>query len=245
MGNTAPAPAEGMQIMLVLYGTASVQVQEEFRDIEAGDVIVVRPGATVSFRHGHALQLIVCSFLPSRVRMGLARSLDERALSVLLSGHLAQFFTIAPERFRSLAALLGASTEGGAMGNLGRLLVLLEAIVEAGRPSPGRMHPAVLRTIDAFDSDMARDWTLPELSESLDLDPSYLARIFKLSVGVPPIGYLAMLRAEAAAELLARTDLPCSKVGDRVGWLDANYFSRRFRQHFGESPSSYRERVGC
>jgi two-component system response regulator YesN len=89
---------------------------------------------------------------------------------------------------------------------------------------------------------MARDWTLPELAETLNLDPSYLARIFKLSVGVPPIGYLATLRAEAAAELLARTDLPCAEVGDRVGWMDANYFSRRFRQHFGKSPSRYRDR---
>lgn len=231
-------------MLCVLYGTASIQVQNSFHDVQTGDIVVIRPGASVSLRHCHALQLITCSFSPSNVRKGLMRSLDERALSVLVSGSQGQFFSISLDRFRSLAALLGVTTEGGAMGNLGRLLVILEAIIEAGRPAPGRVHPAVLRTIDAFESEMARDWTLPELAGSLDLDPSYLARIFKLSVGLPPVGYLAMLRAEAAAELLARTDMPCGEVGDRVGWMDANYFSRRFRQHFGESPTRYRDRVG-
>jgi AraC-like DNA-binding protein len=32
------------------------------------------------------------------------------------------------------------------------------------------------------------------------------------------------------------------EVGTMSGWLDANYFSRCFRKHFGMTPSRYRAR---
>jgi transcriptional regulator GlxA family with amidase domain len=45
-----------------------------------------------------------------------------------------------------------------------------------------------------------------------------------------------------ATSLLRRTPLPVREVGAAVGWLDANYFSRRFHDNFGISPSNYRSR---
>ncbi len=243
MGHVQPLPSERMQIVLVLHGTGSLALPSEIHDLSVGDVAVLRPGVTHEYRHCHALQLVWCRFSPFGIRSGLETSLDDRAISVLLSGSSIQAMKVPAERFRSLAALLTVPTQGGEMGNLGRLLLILETLSEAGSPPPPRVHPAVLETIKAFDRDLSRDWSLPELAERFDLDPSYMARIFKNSVGVPPMAYLTTMRAEAAAELLARTDLPCGAVGDRVGWNDPNYFSRRFRQHFGESPSHYRDRA--
>jgi AraC-like DNA-binding protein len=51
------------------------------------------------------------------------------------------------------------------------------------------------------------------------------------------------MRAETAVARLASTDLSCAAVGASVGWSDPNYFSRRFRQHFGESPTAYKSRL--
>ena len=56
--------------------------------------------------------------------------------------------------------------------------------------------------------------------------------------------WLARLRAERAATLLLQTTLSVQEIGERVGWSDLSYFARRFRAHFGCSPSAYRVRLG-
>ncbi len=67
-------------------------------------------------------------------------------------------------------------------------------------------------------------------------------RLFSQIVGLSPINYLTRRRLEMATSLLRRTPLPVGEVGAAVGWLDANYFSRRFHDNFGISPSNYRAR---
>ena len=61
-------------------------------------------------------------------------------------------------------------------------------------------------------------------------------------LGVPPIHYLSLLRAERAAVMLVRTDDSVAFIGAAVGWPDPAYFSRRFRAVYGVSPRDYRHR---
>lgn len=85
-------------------------------------------------------------------------------------------------------------------------------------------------------------WTLTELAEQLHLAPGYLVRLFKAATGLPPMAYLARLRAEHAATLLLHSDQPVTCIGQAVGWPDQNYFARRFKAHYGLSATSYRAR---
>lgn len=88
-----------------------------------------------------------------------------------------------------------------------------------------------------------RPWRLAELADVAALDPDYLARLFRQHLGVSPMAYLARIRVERAAHLLARTDEPIARVGILVGWTDPTYFARRFRQLTGLTPSRYRGRA--
>jgi AraC family L-rhamnose operon transcriptional activator RhaR len=54
------------------------------------------------------------------------------------------------------------------------------------------------------------------------------------------MAYLARVRAETAAALLLQTERSITDIAAAGGWPDANYFARRFRQHFGLAPSAYR-----
>ena len=56
------------------------------------------------------------------------------------------------------------------------------------------------------------------------------------------MAYLAHHRMETAAVLLGRTDRPVAQVGEAIGCTDQNYFARRFKAHYGLSPSTYRLR---
>ena len=93
-----------------------------------------------------------------------------------------------------------------------------------------------------LEADLARALDAAELADELHLAPGYLVRLFKAATGLPPMAYLAQLRAEHAAVLLLHSDEPVTSIGRAVGWPDQNYFARRFKAHYGLSATTYRER---
>ena len=66
------------------------------------------------------------------------------------------------------------------------------------------------------------------------------AHKFKAHSGVSPGQYYIAIRMKKAKELLSDTNLPVSNVADAVGYDNALYFSRLFRNFQGMSPSAYR-----
>jgi AraC family L-rhamnose operon transcriptional activator RhaR len=93
-----------------------------------------------------------------------------------------------------------------------------------------------------MDERMADAWSIPKLASAVHLEGAYCIRVFKKATGLSPIAYLSRCRAERAATLLLRTDLPVAAIADQIGWPDQNYFARRFRAHFGISATEYRAR---
>jgi AraC family transcriptional regulator, L-rhamnose operon transcriptional activator RhaR len=93
-----------------------------------------------------------------------------------------------------------------------------------------------------LEGSISRQWTLTDLADELHLAPGYLVRLFKAATGLPPMAYLAQVRAEHAAVLLLHSDEPITCVGRAVGWPDQNYFARRFKAHYGLSATTYRKR---
>ena len=131
---------------------------------------------------------------------------------------------------------------------VGRLSILFSHLGRAVAAShgprsaaAGPAHPAVGRAMRMMEARLAHRWTLAELAEPLHLAPGYLVRLFKATTGLPPMAYLARLRAEHAATLLLHSDEPVMSIGQAVGWPDQNYFARRFKAHYGLSATTYRE----
>lgn len=82
--------------------------------------------------------------------------------------------------------------------------------------------------------------TLSELSGRYGMEGKYFSYVFKLHTGIGPIDYLIAYRLEQARKLLESTECSIQEIGKSVGYKDALYFSRQFRQHFGLSPSNCR-----
>ena len=61
-----------------------------------------------------------------------------------------------------------------------------------------------------------------------------------MSVGIAE--HIKNLRIEEAKRLLAETDLPVSRIADRVGFTDYNYFCRVFKRETGMPAKKYRLR---
>jgi transcriptional regulator GlxA family with amidase domain len=67
--------------------------------------------------------------------------------------------------------------------------------------------------------------------------------MFRRALGEPLAGYLRRIRVEAAANLIATTDLSISDVAAEVGFADQSHLTRWFGRYQGTTPGRYRSDV--
>lgn len=262
-GNVPLHDHDFMEIVLVVAGTGVHRTIYGEQAISHGDTFILRPGAWHAFEQGENLTLCEVRFGMELLVRELAWTRDDPAIDLmfwaaplsldrrgvlhvkLTDESLERSHKIADE----LAALTSRESGGGRAEEIGRLLVFVSELsrevtakmltLRKGKPEP---HQAVTEGIRMMEEDMRRDWTLPDLAKRLNVDKSYLVRLFRAHTSSPPMQFLAHLRAERAAILLLRTQRDISVIGEQVGWNDPNYFARRFKAHFGMSATKYREK---
>ena len=88
----------------------------------------------------------------------------------------------------------------------------------------------------------AQPITLDSIAEKAGYSKSRFSRLFVAATGKSPIRYLNDIRLTASCELLGATGISIAAVASACGFKDPLYYSRAFREAYGESPSAYRER---
>jgi AraC-like DNA-binding protein len=116
--------------------------------------------------------------------------------------------------------------------------LLYEAMGDA--PVTRHAHPAVERALEFMRAHVETMFTLDALVTALGIEKSYFIRLFKKSVGMPPMKYAMHLKMSAAAELLRGGVEPQARVAARVGFADPYHFAKCFRQWSGTAPGRYR-----
>jgi AraC family L-rhamnose operon transcriptional activator RhaR len=252
-----------MEIALVVAGSATHDCVVGRQQLQVGDLVLLRPGVWHSYDDCAGLDLFNCCFSIELLRHELAWAREDPLLGYLLwtapiamdrrgvhSMHLTdQEMAGCLPHLHALQQLQSATGRQHRTDSIAHLLLFLSHVARAADQQrlsserrSGPTHPAVVQGMRLLEEHLAHPWTLSELAEHLHLAPSYLVRLFRATVGLPPIAYLAQLRAETAAGLLLHTDQTISQIGHQVGWSDATYFARRFKAHFGLSASEYRQR---
>lgn len=79
-----------------------------------------------------------------------------------------------------------------------------------------------------------------DLSKAFHFHPNYISRCMKRLFGCTPLEYLTRYRIEQAKQLLARTDIPVSRVAERAGFGSLPFFIRCFGKRTGLRPREYR-----
>lgn len=251
-----------LEIAVVIEGRGIHYAFSGDQAIGPGDAFLLRPGAWHGYRGCQQLEVYNCCFSMSVLERELAWLREEPFLNYLfwagplsverrgiLAMHLSKE---AQATCRSHLSALEqiVQVDGGwhKADLIGCLLCFLGELARSlGQPAckeggGQRTHQAVLQGMQLLEEGLAQGWTLTVLAEAVSVDASYLVRLFKAATGLPPMAYLAHLRAERAAALLLHTDYPMMRIAEEVGWSDANYFARRFKAHFGLSATEYRAR---
>jgi len=222
-----------------------------------GDVFLFRPGAWHGYAEVQGLCLYNCCFDTALLGRELSWMADEPYLGRLLwaiplapkqhgmvSLHLPdKEFNRCRRLFDDLCSLAREDYLSHFGDHLGLLVQILSLLARNVVEKPGaKPHRAVIAALKLVDDAPTEPWTLKTLAGRVNVEPTYFVRLFRTVVGLPPMAYLERRRLELATTFLRRNDLAVGEVGTMSGWLDANYFSRCFRKHFGMTPSRYRAR---
>lgn len=83
--------------------------------------------------------------------------------------------------------------------------------------------------------------TLEEIAQYVNLNKSYLCRLFKQETGKSVFAYLNQIRMEKGAQYIRSHEKGYSikEIASLLGMEDPLYFTRRFKAYFGKSPSEY------
>ncbi len=84
--------------------------------------------------------------------------------------------------------------------------------------------------------------SINRMSEEVFLAPTYLSSLFKQDTGLTINQYLTKLRMEYAKSFLLDPKFKLYQVADKVGYEDAAYFARIFKNQIGMTPSEYKEK---
>lgn len=120
-----------------------------------------------------------------------------------------------------------------AMDSLRAMFAALDSISESGR-----IIYLIKREIEANYADAT--FSIAALAKRLHFSESYVGSLFKRHTDMTIGGYLNQVRMERAKQLLLDPARKVGEVGALVGIDNTDYFTRRFKQYTGKTPSEYR-----
>ncbi|TLX55042.1 GlxA family transcriptional regulator [Stutzerimonas nosocomialis] len=118
------------------------------------------------------------------------------------------------------------------------------------RYSPGRigfggqklhLDTSVLQIQEWLEAHFAEKFRFEDVARQHGMSIRNFMRRFQAATGDKPLHYLQRLRVETAKGLLSSTRKSIKTVSYEVGYDDASFFARLFRQHTELTPNQYRQ----
>ena len=100
--------------------------------------------------------------------------------------------------------------------------------------------PLVHKAVSAIKSDLSAKLDLHSLAQKLHVSNVYLSSRFKQETGKTITAYILEKRMAHAMHLLSATNLQIQTIALHCGMVDAQYFSKLFKQHTGLTPTQFR-----
>ena len=83
--------------------------------------------------------------------------------------------------------------------------------------------------------------SLDNLVEHLNVSPSYICRLFKKHIGMPPSQFINMIRVKKIEDILRNTDKPVEAVPEMFN-CNVDYLKRVFKRETGMTMKEYRDK---
>lgn len=238
------------QLIYCKSGTGRITLGDKSYTAEPGTVYLAPPGVSHAIRNTGDLTLMECKF---RAYGSMEKQLLSLPLSFCIDSN--------PEALTHLKNVIREGFSKIDHCNLSADANLLLFFVQVFRMLTNAKEQAVQQTYAYLDvcgnnnedceilmlnllpyleDHLSEKITLDMLSQKVHFNKTYFIRRFKSLWGCSPMQYVNQLRLRNAKNLLLTTDEPLSVIAQRCGFASPHYFSRRFRDEFGQSPQFYR-----
>jgi two-component system response regulator YesN len=105
-------------------------------------------------------------------------------------------------------------------------------------------HDVVKKVHEFIESHISSDISLIHLADHVNLNPSYLSRLYKQITGNGLSDYLTEYRDRKAKELLKKSNLKVHEIAAQLGYNSSHAFIRFFKKQNQVTPQEYREQWG-
>ncbi|MCC6579149.1 MAG: helix-turn-helix domain-containing protein [Phycisphaeraceae bacterium] len=104
-----------------------------------------------------------------------------------------------------------------------------------------QIDPRIRRVLEYVGQHLHEPIRLNQLARVASLSTSRLSHLFRRQMSITPQQFIERQRMDRAADLLRMTSMTVREIADHVGFDSAFYFTARFRNARGISPSVFRK----
>lgn len=119
-------------------------------------------------------------------------------------------------------------------------LMELMQYIEHDQTQDAKLPQAIAKAVTFIESHFGQDLMLSDIVAVTGLSTYYFTRLFHQTIGETAIKYLTKVRLNEGLTLLQDETLTIEDIACRVGFRDANYFSKVFKKALDIPPSKYR-----
>lgn len=246
-----------MEVGIVLEGTTLIEVSGTQHRLWRGDLYLVNPMEPHRFLSsgcGDGLLLIaqISPQLVARIFPGAMnlRYGEGTSLRPVFPQSSAQYARMA-EMLMELGMVFFARNVGyefRCLGCIGEIYALLHThlpvtVLRGEDDLPQRERADRLLSIIAYiEENYQRKLLLREIAQREHLSLTYLSHFFKDMLGLSFQEYLRERRFEHACHLVETTDQRILEISLVCGFSDVRYLTKLFDEHFGCTPTAYRQK---
>lgn len=236
------------EIIHIVSGSFHLNLDNEIRTYQAGDVILVSDGMLhggspndcvyecilfdmqMLYKENHACSKVLRNILDHKIR--IQSFLSQGSDSIL---------SIVQQLSQTLASKK-PGYEFMVQGFLYQILgiILEEQLYEEPKDALFLERFSSMKKVLEYISDnYQNNITLEALSRIAGMNPRYFCRYFKGMIDRTPIDYLNYYRIECACEMLSTRDITLKEAAISCGFNDESYFIRTFRKYKGTTPKQF------
>lgn len=227
---------------VVLKGTGMVFTEDSYYELKAGDGFLIRPGAATRYVASQEdpwgyLWFGMEGDLVPRYLKTMGVSGDQTVFGV---EHTLPFVRLLARALEHTGGTLTDELELNALAM--RVLATLaselrrDGLAAAARP----VSPVVRDAVDVIVHRWRPGITVAWVADCVNVDRSYLSRVFHREIGLTIREYIERIRLSRASDLLYMTDMTLGEVAAECGYANADALTRNFREIRGMTPSEYR-----
>ena len=245
-----------IELLFVIKGEMRFVINGQTIDLEEND------GIFVNRRVPHMTETLVDGTVDSLLQVYIENlMLDEQShinkyLSLILSGEEAEYFVFrsgteaAEEIFSCMKRICREYTNAlkayntyikGELYHIVGCLYRNNIIKESGFSHIKEGMNKIKDAIMYVEKSYAKQITLEEISDVVNMNPSYFCRYFKKFTGKTIMEYINFVRICKAEALLTSTNESVIEISMEAGFSSASYFNRVFKNINGMSPTEYRK----